>query len=94
MQVFAEAEHFSSFVETLLLFVSVDPSYFKTEQNILCHIEVRKQCVGLEHHCYIAFDRWCIGDIAITDQDRTGVGVFQSGDNSERCRFATSGRPK
>jgi hypothetical protein len=62
--------------------------------NVLENIKVRKKGIVLKDHAKAASLGGQVCNISSFKQNRTGVGLFQTGDHSERGRLAAAGWSK
>ena len=68
-----------------------NPAHPQAEDDVLGHVEMRKQRVGLEYHRDLALGRRQIGDICAADHHRAAVGLLQPCDQPQRGRLAATG---
>jgi len=64
------------------------------KREIVEHGEVRIQRILLEDHRHVALRRRVVRDVASVECDRSGVRLFQPGDEAQQCRLARTGWPE
>ena len=64
---------------------------FQRKAHVLRHGHVRIERVVLEDHRDVAVFGWNIGDVAVTNQNPTGIDFFQACEHPQRCGLSTSG---
>ena len=69
-----------------------DPGRLQGEADILGHIHVRIQSVGLEHHGKPPLGRQSVGDILVIDQQRSVRSVLETCEDSQKRGLAASRR--
>ena len=62
--------------------------------HIVERVHMRKERIGLENHRYVALVGWQIGHVLAADQDTAGRWVFESGQQPQCRRLATTGWSK
>ncbi len=62
------------------------------EADVLPHVHVREQRVGLEHHGDAALRRRRIGNVLAADDDLPGRDALEPGDHAQQRGLAASGR--
>src|SRR5271155_1174210 len=68
-------------------------SHFERESDVAAHAHVRIERVGLEHHGEPALRGTDIGHVLGVDEHLSGGDVLETGDEAQKRRLATAGRP-
>ena len=66
----------------------------QTEGDVLEHVEVWEQCVGLEDRVDVATVRREVGHVAPTEVDRPEGRILEAADHAERGRLPATRRPQ
>ncbi|MCY1294112.1 hypothetical protein D9M70_433940 [compost metagenome] len=64
----------------------------EAEGNVVMHVHVRKQRIGLKHHADVALVGFQRPLVLAVDHDRAGGGCLEAGDHAQDGRLAAAGR--
>src|SRR6185312_1125827 len=63
------------------------------ESDVRIHVEMRKKCVVLEDHRYVAVVRQLVAHVLAVEQDLSFGSDLEPGDDAHGCGLAAAGRP-
>ena len=70
--------------------VTADALHAQPERDVLEHVHVREERVGLEHHVDVPLGRRHVRDVAAAQQDAAAARLLEARDHAQRRRLAAA----